>query len=378
MIYLDNAATSFIKPEQVAYAVYDTMVKYGANAGRGGHKLSRKAGDILYETRENLCRLFNINDIERLAFCPNTTYALNMGIKGVLNKGDHVIITSMEHNSVLRPIETLRSIGSATYTIVRANERGELLTSSIKKAIRPETKLIVMTQASNVCGNVFDIYSAADLAHENNILFMVDAAQSAGILNIDASKVDLLAFPGHKGLMGPQGTGGLYVRKGIDLYTILEGGTGSSSELFSQPEEYPDRLESGTQNVPAIAGLNEGVKFILKEGTDAINQKEEALTRYFISEIKNINGIKIYGAQNPKSRVGVVALNINGKDCVEVCSELDKEYDIAVRGGLHCSVLAHETLGTKEIGCVRFSFGYFNTICEVNKAIYALYKLTKQ
>lgn len=378
MIYLDNAATSFIKPEQVAQAMYNTMLRYGANAGRGGHRLSRYAGDVLYNTRENLCKLFNISDIERLAFCPNTTYALNMGIKGVLEKGEHVIITSMEHNSVLRPIETLRSLGNVAYTIVWANEKGELLISDIKKAIRPETKLLVMTHASNVCGNVFDIYSIADLAHENNILFMVDAAQSAGILNIDASKVDLLAFPGHKGLMGPQGTGGLYARKGIDLYTVIEGGTGSSSELFSQPEEYPDRLESGTQNVPAIAGLNEGVKFILNEGIDAIRQKEDALTRYFISEIKNINGIRIYGTQNPKSRVGVVALNINGKDCVEVCSELDKEYDIAVRGGLHCSVLAHETLRTKEIGCVRFSFGYFNTMQEINKAIYALYKISKQ
>ncbi len=379
MIYLDNAATSYVKPEQVSQAVYNTMVKYGANAGRGGHKLSRQAGEILYDTRENLCRLFNISDIERLAFCPNTTYALNMGIKGVVDKGDHVIITSMEHNSVLRPIETLRSLGNVSYTIVRANEKGELLTSSsFKKAIRPETKLIITTHASNVCGNVFDIYSIAKLAHENGLLFMVDAAQSAGVLDIDASKVDLLAFPGHKGLFGPQGTGGLYVRKGIDLYTVIEGGTGSASELFSQPEEYPDRLESGTQNVPAIAGLNEGVKFILREGIDTIRQKEEALTRYFISEIKNISRIKIYGAQNPNSRVGVVALNITGKDCVDVCSELDKEYDIAVRGGLHCSVLAHETLGTKDSGCVRFSFGYFNTIQEINKAIYALYKLSKQ
>lgn len=378
MIYLDNAATSFVKPAQVACAVYNTMIKYGANAGRGGHKLSREAGDILYDTRENLCRLFNVNDIERIAFCPNTTYALNMGIKGVLDKGSHVIITSMEHNSVLRPIETLRTLGNVAYTIVRANEKGELLMSSLKKAIRPETKLIVMTHASNVCGNVFDIYNAANLAHEHGILFMVDAAQSAGILDIDANKVDLLAFPGHKGLMGPQGTGGLYARKGIDLYTIVEGGTGSSSELFSQPEEYPDRLESGTQNVPAIAGLNEGVKFILSEGINTIRQKEEMLTRHFISEIKNINKIKIYGTQNQKSRVGVVALNISGRDCVEVCSELDREYDIAVRGGLHCSVLAHETLGTKDIGCVRFSFGYFNAMQDVNKAVYALYKIAKK
>lgn len=378
MIYLDNAATSFHKPESVARAVYNTMIRYGANAGRGGHRLSVKAGDILYETRENLCRLFNISDIERLAFCQNTTQALNMGIKGVVSSGDHVIITSMEHNSVLRPVETLRSNGKIAYTIVRANEKGELLMSALKRAIRPETKLIVMTHASNVCGNVFDIYSAAKLARENGILFMVDSAQSAGVLDIDASQVDLIAFPGHKGLMGPQGTGGLYVRKGINLYTIMEGGTGSGSELYNQPEDYPDRLESGTQNVPAIAGLNEGVKFILKEGIGAIKQKEEELTRHFISEIKNISKIKLYGALNPKSQVGVAALNIDGVDCVETCATLDKEYNIAVRGGLHCAVLAHETLGTKESGCVRFSFGYFNTKREVDRAVYALYRLANR
>ena len=232
MIYLDNAATSFQKPEQVARTMYETMVYYGANAGRGGHALSVRAGEILYETRENLCRLFHIRDVERLAFCQNTTMALNMGMKGVLRPGDHVIIGSMEHNSVLRPVEALRQNGTISYTIVRGNENGEIALSSVAKAIRPNTKLLVMTRASNVCGNIFDIEAAARLAHENQILFMVDAAQSAGILEINAENIDLLAFPGHKGLMGPQGTGGLYVRKGIEFSTIVEGGTGSLSESY--------------------------------------------------------------------------------------------------------------------------------------------------
>lgn len=378
MIYFDNAATSFHKPEQVARAVYDTMIKYGANAGRGGHRLSVRAGEILYEARENVCRLFHIEDVERLAFCQNTTHALNMGIKGVVKPGDHVIITSMEHNSVLRPIESLRQKGTISYTIVRGNEKGEIPLAGISRAIRPNTRLIVMTHASNVCGNVFDIDSAAQLAHDNGILFMVDSAQSAGVLDIDARKLDLLAFPGHKGLMGPQGTGGLYVRKGLSLDTVIEGGTGSSSELYGQPDEFPDRLESGTQNVPAIAGLNEGVKFVLREGVDAIREKETELVSYFLSEIKNIPKIKVYGTDNPKRKLGVVALNVEGIDCVEVSSLLDSEYYIATRGGLHCAVLAHETLGTKEKGCVRFSFGYFNTKREVDKAVLALFKIANR
>ena len=378
MIYLDNAATSFYKPEQVARTVYDTMVKYGANAGRGGHRLSARAGDILYEAREDVCRLLHIEDVERLAFCQNTTHALNIGMKGVIREGDHIIITSMEHNSVLRPAESLRQQGTASYSIVRGNEKGEIPLSGIVRAIRPNTRLIVMTHASNVCGNVFDIDAVAKIAHERGILLMVDAAQSAGTLDIDARKLDLLAFPGHKGLMGPQGTGGLYVRRGIELSTIIEGGTGSSSELYSQPEEYPDRLESGTQNVPAIAGLGAGVRFILREGVDAIRAKEEELTNFFLNEVKNIPKITVYGSENRKQRVGVVALNVAGMDCVEVAGLLDSEYQIATRAGLHCAVLAHETLGTKETGCVRFSFGYFNTRKEVDRAVFALFKIANR
>lgn len=375
MIYFDNAATSFQKPEAVYSAVYNTMKKYGANAGRGGHKLSVAAGEIIYEARENLCKLFGIENPLRLTFCQNTTMALNMGIKGVVRPGDHIVITSMEHNSVLRPVETLARQGIVSYTIVRANKKGEISLEDIESAIRYNTRLIIMTHVSNVCGNVFDIYAVGEIARKNGVFFMVDAAQSAGVLDIDAKCVDLLAFPGHKGLMGPQGTGGLYVRDGIDISTIIEGGTGSASEMYSQPNEYPDRLESGTQNVAALAGLGEGVKFILREGICAIREKEAELSRYFKSEVLNIPEIKLYGTDNPKKQTGVAALNILGMDCVEVASRLDREYNIAVRAGLHCAVLAHESLGTKETGTVRFSFGYFNTKNEIDGAIYALNKI---
>ncbi len=375
MIYFDNAATSYQKPEEVYSAVYNTMKKYGANAGRGGHKLSVAAGEIIYETRENLCKLFGISNPLRLAFCQNTTMALNMGIKGVVRPGDHIVITSMEHNSVLRPVETLARQGVISYTIVHANKKGELFAKDIESAIRYNTRLIIITHSSNVCGNIYDIYTASEIARKNGVLFMVDAAQSAGVLDIDAKHVDLLAFPGHKGLMGPQGTGGLYVREGIDISTIIEGGTGSASEMYYQPDDFPDRLESGTQNVAALAGLGAGVKFVLREGIRAIREKESELSGYFKSEILNIPKIKLYGTDNPKNQAGVAAVNIFGMDCVEIATKLDNEYNIAVRAGLHCAVLAHESLGTKETGSVRFSFGYFNTKNEVDRAIYALYKI---
>ena len=378
MIYFDNAATTFEKPPSVYKTVYDAMVKYGANAGRGGHDLSVKAGDMIYEAREAVCRLFRIQNIERLVFCQNTTQALNTGMKGVLKKGDHVVISCMEHNSVLRPVAELQKRGIITYSVVKGNEKGEIPLSAVRMAIRPNTKLVVFTHASNVCGNVYDIKAIAKLAHDNGALFMADAAQSAGILDVDANDVDLLAFPGHKGLMGPQGTGGLYIREGLNLNTIMEGGTGSASELIYQPDIMPDRFESGTQNMPAIAGLGEGAKFILKEGVDAIRAHEMDLTKYFLDEIQNIPKITIYGTKNLSGRVGVVALNIDGEDCVDVANELNTLYGIATRGGLHCSALAHETLGTLEKGCVRFSFGYFNKRKEVDKAVLALLKIANR
>lgn len=374
MIYFDYAATSFIKPFSVYSTAAQVMKLYAANAGRGGHNLSVKAGEIIYDTREKLSRLFHIENPSQIAFFPNTTAALNAGIKGVLNRGDHVVTSSMEHNSVIRPLEELKRRGEIDYTVVQADYTGHLNPSDFLRACRHNTRLVLCQHASNVCGTSHDIYAISRLVRTDKRLFMTDVAQSAGILDIDAREVDLLAFPGHKALYGPQGTGGLYIKEGIVPKTLIEGGTGSQSELLTQPQEMPDRLESGTQNVAAIAALGAGVDFIMHEGLNTIAGFEMMLTNYFEESIKNINHIKILG-QGPK--VGVTALNLDGRDCIEVADILNRDYGIAVRSGLHCAVKAHETLGTKETGCIRFSFGYFNTKKEVDKAISALYQIAK-
>ena len=373
MIYLDNAATSFAKPKEVVMAVCDAACRGCANPGRGGHSLSVSAGEVLYNTRGRIAELFNISDPERIAFCKNTTEALNFGIKGVMHNGGHIITTSMEHNSVIRPIKALGKQG-VTHSILQADAAGNLDTNRLEKMIRRDTRLIVMTHSSNVCGNIYDIEKAAQIARRNNVLFMVDAAQSAGTVEIDAQKVDLLAFPGHKGMLGPMGTGGLYVAEGVKIASIIEGGTGSVSESLTQPEFFPDILESGTQNVPAIAGLGAAAEFLLKEGVWAIRGHENELCKRFEEKIKNIENIKIYGSCE---KTAITAFNIAGADCVEVAQILNDRYGIATRAGLHCAYLAHKSLKTEEIGCVRASFGYFNTQKEVDYAADCLYKISK-
>ncbi len=375
MIYLDHAATTFKKPPSVYQAVYDTMVKHGANAGRGGYGAVAHANELLYETKVNLANLFHVKNPERIAFSYNTTHALNMGIKGVLSYGDHVILSSMEHNSVLRPVKALEKRLRVSYSLLRANEKGELNVEDLEKLIQPNTKLIVLTHSSNVTGNITDIYKAAEIAHKHNILFMVDAAQSAGTLDINASKLDILAFPGHKGLMGPMGTGGIYVREELMLNTIIEGGTGSLSESMYQPEMMPDRLESGTQNVPAIAGLNAAVKFISEIGTDAIYAHEKMLLKRFEERVLEIPGVNVYGGEQ---KTAICAMNLGDFDCVTLATLLNDRYNISVRAGLHCAILAHQTLHTERTGCVRFSFGFFNTPYEVDKAVNALYEISKE
>ncbi len=374
MIYLDYAATSYIKPQQVYRSVYDAMVYSSANPGRGGHTPSVKAGELVYDTREKLCRLFHVEAPESIAFFQNTTTALNAGIKGVLCPGDHVVTSSMEHNSVLRPLAELKRRGMIDYTEVQADPVGHLNPQDFVRALRPNTKLVVCTHASNVCGNYYDIKEIARLVRRPRTYFMVDAAQSAGILDIDASTLDLLAFPGHKGLYGPQGSGGLYVREGLILKTLIEGGTGSQSELLSQPKEMPDRLESGTLNVPAIAGLGAAVDFILKEGTKAMLEHDAILCEYFKEKVKNIKNVEIYGDENT---TGIVALNLEDTDAIAVADLLNREYGIAVRAGLHCAPAAHKTLGTLERGCVRFSFGYFTQKSDIDRATLALNQIAK-
>ena len=379
MVYFDNAATTFPKPDIVYDRVMKVMKEYGANPGRSGHKLALKASREIFETRNLISKFFNTGNPMNIIFTFNCTESLNIGIKGILKPGDHVITTSMEHNSVLRPIKHLEKIGVES-TIIKADEKGIINPLDIQRAIKSNTKLIVTTHVSNLTGSIMPIKSIGEIAKENNIYYLVDAAQSAGVYNIDVQKmnIDILAFPGHKGLLGPQGTGGLYIRDDIDLEGIFQGGTGSISYSLEQPEIKPDKYESGTINAPGVIGLGEGIRYIIEKGVDNIRIYEEELTKHFIDEAMKIDGIKLYGPLDINKQGAVVSLNIRDVDSSEVSYLLDEEYDIAVRPGLHCAPLAHKTIGTFEQGVIRFSFGLFNTHKEIEYGIKALKEIAKK
>lgn len=379
MIYLDNAATTYPKPEEVYQAMLESMKEFGANPGRSGHKLALKAGRAIYETRELLSKLFNIENPMNIIFTSNATEGLNLGIKGILKSGDHVITTSMEHNSVLRPLKALENIGVET-TIIQCDKTGMIDINDIEKNIRQNTKMIITTHASNVTGTLFPIDEISKIAHKNGLLYMVDAAQTAGVYDIDVKNmnIDILVFPGHKSLLGPQGTGGIYIREGIDVMQMKEGGTGSRSESLIQPEMLPDKFESGTPNTPGIVGLGAGIKFILKTGIDNIRKHEEELTECFIEELKKIDKVKIYGPCDVKKQAPVVSINLGKEDSSEVSYILDRVFNIAVRPGLHCAPLAHKTIGTFEQGVVRFSIGYFNTHKDIEEAVKAVREIAKE
>ncbi|QEK13521.1 aminotransferase class V-fold PLP-dependent enzyme [Crassaminicella thermophila] len=379
MIYLDNAATTFPKPENVYRSMDECMRKYGANPGRSGHKLALEAGRAIYKTRELICQLFNIDNPMQIIFTCNATDSLNLALKGLLKSGDHVITTSMEHNSMIRPIVSLEKLG-VEHTVVQCDKDGIIDPKMIQKEIKENTKLIAMTHASNVTGTLMPIEEVGKIAKRNGVLLLVDAAQTAGVYPIDVKKmnIDLLAAPGHKGLLGPQGTGILYIKEGLVLKQMKEGGTGSKSELLTQPDILPDRYESGTPNTPGIVGLGAGIEFIQNEGLDKIRKHEEALTDYMICELKKIKKIKIYGPKDAKKQAAVISINIGDEDSSEVSYVLDKVFNIAVRSGLHCAPLAHKTIGTFEQGTVRFSLGYFTTKEDVKKAVEALKKICKE
>lgn len=379
MIYFDNAATTFPKPDVVYDEIMTAMKEYGANPGRSGHKLALKAGRGVYETRELISKLFNVKNPMNTILTFNATESLNIGIKGILKPGDHVITTSMEHNSVLRPIKYLERFGIDS-TIVKGDSKGRINASDIQKSIKKNTKLIINTHVSNLTGTIMPIKEIGEIAKKNEIIYMVDAAQSAGVYKIDVEdmNIDLLAFPGHKGLLGPQGTGGLVVREGLLLEGFMQGGTGSASHSLDQPDIFPDKFESGTANAPGMIGLGAGIKYIQDRGIDDIRRYEENLTEHFIEEAKKIEGVILYGPLNTKEQGAVVALNIKDADSSEVAYILDEEYNIAVRPGLHCAPLAHETIGTLEQGVVRFSFGIFNTHDEIDFCIKALRDIAKE
>ncbi|HOR87166.1 MAG TPA: aminotransferase class V-fold PLP-dependent enzyme [Bacillota bacterium] len=376
MIYFDNAATTFPKPETVYRAMDNCQRTFCANPGRGGHKLSLQSGRVILEARELLADLFNSGSPERIILTYNATEALNLALKGFLKRGNHVITTSMEHNSVVRPLKTLEKRGVDT-TIVQCNEYGEIDISDIEKEIKKETVLIVSTHASNVVGTILPITDIGNLAKKYGLDFLVDASQTAGLYEIDVNKmnISMLAFTGHKSLMGSQGTGGLYIKKGLELEPLMEGGTGSKSESLYQPDIMPDRFESGTRNTPGIAGLCAGIGFINSKGINNIREHEQNLTKYFMDGIRDMGSVRIYGTKSAGRQAPVVSINIGDVGSSEVSYVLDQEFDIMTRPGLHCAPLAHKTLGTMDQGTVRFSFGYFNTKEQIDEAITAIEKI---
>lgn len=373
MTYFDNAATTFPKPETVYKNTMEAMRDYGANPGRSGHKLALKINRGIYNTREALANLFHIKNPMNMIFTFNCTESLNLGIKGILKPGDHVITTSMEHNSVHRPIKYLESIGVES-TIVQADHMGRIKPEDIRKSIKSNTKLIATTHISNLTGTIMPIEEIGGIAKSNGIIYLVDAAQSAGVypIDVDVMNIDILAFPGHKGLLGPQGTGGLYIREGLNIQETFQGGTGSISHSLEQPDMSPDRYESGTPNGPGIIGLGAGIQYINTRGMDAIRNHEEQLTQYFIEEVNKIPGVKLYGPCDVRQQAAVVSLNIKDYDSSEIAYILDEQYDIMVRPGLHCAPLAHKTIGTFDQGAVRFSFSPFNTMDEIEYGIKAI------
>lgn len=377
MIYLDNAATSFPKPSKVYDEVMRCMKSYCSNPGRASHDMALESSLKVMEGRELISKLFSIESPLNIIFTSNATEALNIGIKGILNRGDHVISTVIEHNSVLRPLKTISRLG-VEVTLVSCDKAGFVNPVDIKDEIKSNTKAIIINHASNVLGSIQDINTIGKIAKKYGIILMVDASQSAGSIDINVKRdnIDLLAFPGHKGLLGPQGTGGLYVREGLSLKTIKEGGTGSSSNSMNQPFELPDKLESGTLNTPGIAGLCEGIKFIKRIGVANIYKEEMLLMEQLLKELNKLSFIKVYGSKSLKDTSSVLSFNIDGIDASRVGEELN-EVGIAVRTGYHCAALIHKVIGTEYLGTVRVSPGCFNTSNDIEELVKNLIKIYK-
>ena len=376
MIYFDNAATSLHKPPQVADAVCSALQTMG-NAGRGAHEASLQSARTIYDTRALLTDFFGLGNPSGLAFTSNSTEALNTAIKGTLNPGDHVITTVCEHNSVLRPLYELEEKGLAL-SFVPADKKGRPDYGSFEKLIQPNTKAIVCTHASNLTGNLLDIERIGSICKKHKLLFILDASQSAGVFDIDMQKtgIDILCFTGHKSMLGPQGTGGICVREGLQIRPLKSGGSGILTYSKKHPEQMPTALEAGTLNGHGIAGLHAAVEFLKQTGLNRIRQKEKSLLQRFYEGIKDLPGLKIYGDLSSFDRCAILSLNIGDYDSSEVADELAQDYGISTRPGAHCAPLMHEALGTVSQGAVRFSFSYFNTEEEIDAAIQALQEMT--
>lgn len=377
MIYFDNAATTLHKPHEVIEAVVHAMTTAG-NASRGTHTGSLAASRTVYETRKKIADFFHCSRADHVIFTSNSTEALNIAICGTLGKGDHIISTDLEHNSVLRPLYHLEEQG-ASLTFLSANKKGCIDYDDFKRSIKPNTKAIVCTHASNLTGNVLDIERIGRIAKAHNLLFIVDASQSAGCIeiNMETMNIDILCFTGHKGLLGPQGTGGLCIHESVEIRPFKHGGSGIHSYEKGQPQTYPARLEAGTLNSHGIAGLCAAINYINTITIPVIAKKEQELLWHFYKGICNIPEIHIYGDFDTKERAAILSLNIEGYDSGTVSDLLSQEYDIATRPGAHCAPRMHQALGTTETGAVRFSFSSFNTMEEVETAIQALKELVE-
>jgi cysteine desulfurase family protein len=373
MIYLDNAATTWPKPPEVVHAMMECLESSSANPGRGSHQLSLKASRIVSETRKKLAKLFGVTNPSDIVFTQNATESLNLAIKGFLRPGDHVVTSSLEHNSVRRPLEYMRKQG-VKITYVQADSYGILSAEKIEDALTENTRLVVLTHGSNVTGSILPIEEIGRLTRARGIRLLVDVAQTAGLFPIDVESmgIDMLAFTGHKSLYGPQGTGGLYIHPDIDLIPLLHGGSGGHSESIDMPSIRPDRFEAGTRNTVGIAGLGAGLTFLEKEGIDRIRKHEQELTALLMQELQAIPDVRIFGPPPSVDRSPIVSFVVEGFDSTELGFILDQHYNIAVRTGLHCAPLAHETLGTSPEGLVRASIGFFNTKHEILEFVAAI------
>jgi len=378
-MYFDNAATTRVKPQCVIDAVCEAMTSMG-NASRGAHGSSLSASRVVYHTREKLARMFHCQRADHVILTMNATESLNIAIRGAIPAGSHVITTDLEHNSVLRPLYLMEKDKQCSLSFVSSDLQGNVRPEQFEELITPKTRAIVCTHASNLTGNVVDIEAVGAIAKKHGLLFIVDASQTAGVLPIDMEQmnIDILCFTGHKGLMGPQGTGGMCIREGVEVEVFKCGGSGVHSYDKEQPRDYPTRLEAGTLNGHGIAGLYAALNYIEEVGISAIEQKENALALRFYEGIRNIEGIRVYSDMEAKQHTGVVALNIRDYDSAMVADALSEDYDIATRAGAHCAPRMHQALHTTEQGAVRFSFSWFNTEEEVDKAVEAIRELAEE
>jgi len=377
MVYLDNAATSWPKPESVYQAVNEFLRTKAGNPGRSSHSMAMAASGIVDETRLLVARLINASDKDRVIFTFNCTDSLNIGLKGLLRPGNHVITSCIEHNSVVRPLKKLEQQGLKVVRLSPHSEDGFVSPRDVEKAITKKTRLVVMTHASNVTGVVQPIDEYGIIARRHGLIFMVDAAQAVGKypLDVQANHIDLLAFSGHKGLFGPPGTGALYIGERVDLDSLREGGTGSHSELEEQPTDLPYKFESGTANCAGIAGLGAGLRFIFKESMDKILVHEQSLTNQLFEGLSHVPRITVYKVKDISRQAPVISFNLEGHTPGEVGAILDQAFDIKVRTGLHCAPAAHRTLGIFPLGTVRLSPGYFNNADEIDFTLEAIAKI---